>query len=99
MKKIKKIEFRVTLTEYLIIQNKSEKSGCSMSEFLRNTALNYELTYKLSTEEIAVYKELNKYADNFRRIGNLFKLGDTTGVKEASVETALLIRNHLNKLL
>lgn len=99
MKKSKRIEFTVTLTEYLIIQNKSKNSGCSMSEFLRNTALNYELTYKLTADEIEVYKQLNKYADNFRRIGNLFKLGDTTGVKETAVETALLIRNHLNKLL
>lgn len=98
MNKIKKIEFRVTLTEYLIIQNKSKESGCSMSEFLRNTALNYELTYKLTNDEIEVYKELNKFADNFRRIGNLFKLGDTTGVKETAVSTALLIREHLNKL-
>ena len=98
MKKTKKIEFRVTLTEYLIIQNKSDRSGCSMSEFLRNTALNYELTYKLTNDEIEVYKELNKFADNFRRIGNLFKLGDTTGVKETAVSTALLIREHLNKL-
>lgn len=98
MKKIKKIEFRVTLTEYLIIQNKSKESGCSMSEFLRNTALNYQLTYKLTNDEIEVYKELNKFADNFRRIGNLFKFGDTTGVKETAVSTALFIREHLNKL-
>lgn len=99
MKKIKKIEFRVTMTEFLLIQKKSNDTGCSMSEFLRNTALNYELTYKLTNDEIEVYRELNKFADNFRRIGNLFKLGDTEGVKKITIETASLIRNHLNKLL
>jgi hypothetical protein len=98
MKKIKKIEFRVTLTEHLIIKNRAEKVGCTMSEFLRNTALDYPLTYKLSLDEIEVYKQLNMFSNNFRRISNLFKFGDVTGVKETSVETAKLIREHLNKL-
>lgn len=98
MKKIKKIEFRVTLTELLVIKNKASKSGCTVSEYVRSIALDYPLTYKLTEDEIVVYKQLNKYADNFRRIGNLFKLGDTTRVKETSVETAKLIRKHLNKL-
>lgn len=98
MKKTKKIEFRVTLTEYLIIKNKAKKTGGSMSEYLRSMSLGYDLTYKLSDDEIEVYKQLNKFSDNFRRIGNLFKLGDVTGVKETSIETSKLIRNHLNKL-
>lgn len=98
MKKIKKIEFRVTRTEHLIIKNRADKAGCTVSEFLRNTALEYPLTYKLSSDELEVYKQLNKFSDNFRRIGNLFKLGDVTGVKETSIETAKLIRVHLNKL-
>jgi len=98
MKRTKKIDSRVTLTEHLIIKNKAHKSGCSVSEYVRNTALDYPLTYKLTSDEIEVYKQLNKFADNFRRIGNLFKLGDTTGVKEVSVDTAKLIREHLNKL-
>ncbi|TDE55378.1 plasmid mobilization protein [Flavobacterium sp. GT3P67] len=98
MKRSKKIEFRTTYTEHLIIQNKALKSGTSISEFLRNTAMGYPLSYKLTEDEIVVYKQLNQYADNFRRIGNLFKLGDTTGLKEACVETTKLIRTHLNKL-
>ena len=98
MKKTKKIEFRVSLTEYLIIKNKAKKTGGSMSEYLRGIALDYDLTYKLTDNEIEVYKQLNKFSDNFRRISNLFKLGDTTGVKETSIETAKLIRDHLNKL-
>ncbi|MEW4924140.1 MULTISPECIES: plasmid mobilization protein [Algibacter] len=98
MKKNKKIEFRVTLTEHLIIKHKAYKTGCSVSEYLRNIALDYPLTYKLTYDEIEVYKQLNKFGDNFRRIGNLFKLGDVTGVKETSIDTAKLIREHLNKL-
>lgn len=99
MKRIKKIEFRVTLTEYLLIKKRADKAGCTMSEFLRNTAMEYPLAYKLTSDEIQVYKQLSKFSDNFRRISNLFKLGDVTGVKETSVETARLIRAHLDKLM
>ena len=98
MRREHKIEFRVTLTESLLIKTKADKIGCSVSEYLRNTALGYALSYKLTQDEIEVYILLNKFADNFRRIGNLFKLGDTTGVKKATIETANLIRDHLQKL-
>lgn len=98
MKRTKKIEFRVTHIEYFKIQNKALKSGNTISEFLRNTAMDYSLCHKLTDDEIIVYKLLNQYADHFRRISNLFKLGDTSGVKEACIETSKLIRNHLNKL-
>ncbi|MDM1400050.1 mobilization protein [Myroides odoratimimus] len=98
MKREHKIEFRVTLTESLLIKNKAKKIGCSVSEYLRSTALGYSVSYKLTQDEIEIYKLLNKFADNFRRIGNLFKLGDTTKVKESTIETANLIRAHLEKL-
>ena len=98
MKKTKKIEFRLTVIEHKIIENKAFKSGSTISEFIRNISLGYQLNNKLTQDEIDVYKSLTIYADNFRRISNLFKLGDTTGVKEACLETATKIRIHLNKL-
>ncbi|MGX9985446.1 plasmid mobilization protein [Soonwooa purpurea] len=96
--KSKTINIRVSNSEFYIIKNTAKKAGITMSEYIRATALNYNLSYKLTEDEIEIYKELNKYADNFRRIGNLFKLGDSTKVKEISVETAQLIRDHLNRL-
>ncbi|WP_322970696.1 plasmid mobilization protein [Faecalibacter sp. LW9] len=96
--KSKKIQIRVSNSEFYIIHKKAKQAGISTSEFLRAIALDYNLSYKLTNEEIEIYKELNKYADNFRRIGNLFKLGDSTKVKEISIETAQLIREHLNRL-
>ena len=98
MKKTKKLEFRLSLTEALVIKKNAEKAGCSVSEYLRSTALNYELYHRLTPEELEVYRTLNKYADNFRRIGNLFKQGNMPGVKELSIETAQLITKHLSKL-
>jgi len=98
MKKTKKIEFRLTLTELKIIQNKASKCGCSISEFVRETSLGYEPKNKLTTDEIAVFNILTTYANNFKNLSNLFKLGDTTGVKELCVATVQEIRFHLNKL-
>lgn len=99
MKKTQKIEFRLSLTELKIIQNKAKKCGFTMSQFVRETSLGYEPKYKLTAEEIAVYHTLTKYAINFKNLGNLFKLGDDTGVKELCVQTVIEIRSHLNKLI
>jgi len=98
MKKEHKIEIRVSLLERKIIKNKAEKSGCTVSEFIRNIALGYTLTYKLTPEELEVYKTLSKYNGNFISIKNLFKKGDISGVKQYSIETAQLIQKHLSKL-
>lgn len=92
------IKFRVSKIENLIIKKKASNSGISVSELMRGLALGYKLSSKLSPEEIECYQLLSKYADNFRRISNLFKLGDTTAVKELSIETSRLIREHLMKL-
>jgi hypothetical protein len=92
------IKFRVSKIENLIIKKKALNSGVSVSELMRGLALDYKLSNKLTPQEIECYQLLSKYADNFRRISNLFKLGDTTGVKEASLETSQLIRQHLLKL-
>ncbi|MGV0938938.1 plasmid mobilization protein [Empedobacter sp. ULE_I140] len=96
--KPKTLRFRVSNSEYYIIKNKAKQAGITISEYVRSRALDYDLTYKLTEEEIIVYKQLNSFSDHFRRISNLFKLGDITKVKEVSVETAELIRKHLEKL-
>lgn len=98
MKRTKKIELRVSNVEYLIIKNKAESSGNNVSEFLRGIALDYTINYKLTEEEINVYKMLIEYKNNFIHIGNLFKLGDYFAVKERTVELADLIKKHLKKL-
>ena len=64
---------------------------------MRKLALEKEIKSRLTSEEIECYKTLSKYADNLRRISNLFKLGDVTGVKNESLETSKLIRNHIEK--
>ena len=96
--KNKVLRFRVSSLEHQIIQKKIRKTGLSMSEFFRRLSLELELKNTLTEDEIEGYKTLSKYADNFRRISNLFKLGDVTGMKNTTLETARLIRKHLEKL-
>jgi hypothetical protein len=92
------IKFKVSKIESLIIKKKASNGGVSVSELMRGLVFNYKLSNKLTPEEVECYQLLAKYADNFRRISNLFKLGDTTGVKEEAIATSKLIREHLLKL-
>ncbi len=96
--KNKEYRFRVSALEHQIIKSKITKTGLSISEFLRQLSLGLELKNKLTGDEIECYKNLSKYADNFRRISNLFKLGDVTGMKNETLKTSRLIREHLGKL-
>jgi hypothetical protein len=91
------IKFRVSKIENLIIKKKAASAGVSVSELMRALVFNYKLSSKLTDEEMECYQLLSKYADNFRRISNLFKLGDTDGFKKETIETSKQIREHLNK--
>ena len=96
--KSERIFVRLFPNEKAELEAKAKAENLTISEYVRSRALDYDLTYKLTEEEIIVYKQLNSFSDHFRRISNLFKLGDITQVKEVSVETAELIRKHLEKL-
>lgn len=95
----KTVLLRMNNLEYLVIKNKAKQTGLPTAVYIRNRALNYDIPNRLTEEEINCYKTLSKFSDNFRRISNLFKLGDVTGVKEESLATSKLIREHLTKLL
>lgn len=91
------VKFRVSVLERRILKRKAEKSGLTVSEYLRRLIFENEIKSRLTEDEIECYKILSKYADNFRRIANLFKLGDMTKVKEETLETSRLIREHFKK--
>ncbi|WP_226064218.1 plasmid mobilization protein [Kaistella polysaccharea] len=95
--KNKEFRFRVSPLEHQIIKNKISKTGLSISEFTRRLALGLELKNKLTDDEMICYKNLSKYTDNFRRISNLFKLGDVTGLKNETLETSRIVKKHLEK--
>lgn len=92
------IKLRVTKIEKLLIEKKAKSTGLSISSYIRNLALGYEIKPLLTEHELDCYLTLSKYADNFRRISNLIKLGDVTGMKNETLETSKIIRQHLEKL-
>ncbi len=91
------IKLRVSSLEKKIIQRKSASAGLTISEYLRRLAFEKEVKARLTEDEITCYQNLSKYADNFRRISNLFKQGDVTKMKEEMLLTSKLIREHLSK--
>lgn len=93
----RKIECRVSNMELLILKKKANQSGITLSEFIRGTALNYQLAYKLSQDEIQCYKELNNLKNNFQRISNYMKYKSTEELRTAIMETIKLVNIHLKK--
>ena len=93
----RKIECRVTHTELLILKKKAVQAGITLSEYIRGTALNYDLAYKLSEDEIQSYKQLCELKNNFQRIANYMKYKATSELHNAIMETILLVNRHLKK--
>lgn len=93
----RKIECRVSNTELLILKKKAERAGITLSEYIRGTALNYELAYKLSEDEIKSYKLLTELKSNFQRIANYMKYKATDELRTAITETIQLVNKHLKK--
>ena len=78
------------------IEKKAKNSGLSTSDYCRRTALNRELNFRLSDEEIEIYKDLTKYKTNFSRLSNLIKNKDPK-TNEYILELAKSIGEHLTK--
>lgn len=97
IKRKRKIECRVSNTELLILKKKAERAGITLSEYIRGTALNYELAYKLSEDEIKIYKLLTELKSNFQRIANYMKYKATDELPRAIMETIELVNKHLQK--
>lgn len=68
-----RIEFRSSPLEKAIIIKKSAHSGLSISDYCRRSALGQNISYKLTAEEIEIYKMLVEYRNNFASIANLFR--------------------------
>jgi len=90
------LKFRCTGLEKAVIEYKASTSGQSVSAYCRASALNQEIDYKLTEEELEAYKMLAKFHSNFSRITNLLNDKDSSFAKEVS-DTASEIKRHLKK--
>lgn len=75
MNRTQKIELRVTKLEKKILEKRASETGLSVSEYLRRAGLSQKVGYKLTPEEVEIYKDLHKFHRNFSSLSNLFKSG------------------------
>ena len=91
-----KLTLRLYSVEKKAIQLAARKAGISTSAFVRKACLEKDLSAKLSDQEIAIYKTLVEYRNNFARISNLIKnRADFTAELK---DVTRLIDTHLKKL-
>lgn len=90
------IKFRCSSLEKEIIKKKASNSGLTISEYCRAIALNQKIGFKLTDEELEIYKTLIKYHNNFVQISNLLKKKDS-GFAKKIMEVVNEIKCHLNK--
>lgn len=59
-----------------MLKLKAKKSGLTVSEFCRKSALDKKIVERLTDEQINIFKMLIKYHNNFKSIANLYKRKD-----------------------
>ena len=97
MKK-KRIEIRLSGLEKNIINKQAAHSGLSASEYIRRAALRQQISFKLTDEELELYKELHRYKRNFELIANMYKNRDMN-ITALVLHTAKEIEKHLKKFV
>lgn len=90
------IPVRVTPLEKKVIQITAQKTGLTVSDFIRSAAMNKTVRIRFSDEELEAYKTLQEYHKHFARISNLMKSRDPQLNTEIE-KTQKLIYEHLKK--
>ncbi len=67
----------VSMVDKEIIKNRAEKTGMSMSEYIRQCIFSKRVTYALTEEEIEIYKMLVRFNNDFERLANHYKYKDS----------------------
>lgn len=65
--------FRVYSVEKKSIEIAAQKSGLSLSDYVRRCCLEKEIRPRMGKEELELYRLLIEYRNNFSRISNLMK--------------------------
>ncbi|GGK16433.1 hypothetical protein GCM10007962_08490 [Yeosuana aromativorans] len=67
------VKFRCSIYEKKLLKVKAKRSGLTLSEYIRRSLFEQEITERFTDEHIQLYKMLIKYHNNFKSIGNMFK--------------------------
>lgn len=96
MKQSTNILFRCSILDKKIIRNKAKKTGLTVSEYCRKSALEKVLQQKLTEDEIEIYKMLVKYHNNFTSISNMLKQRNPKNY-ETIMDLVAEIKKHLTQ--
>ncbi|MEN3322202.1 mobilization protein MbpA [Mariniflexile soesokkakense] len=90
------VKFRCSVYEKKLLKVKSKRSGLTLSEYIRRSLFEQEITERFTEEHINIYKMLIKYHNNFKSIGNMYKKRNPKLTQEV-YELANQIKAHLKK--
>ncbi len=88
------IKFRCSIYEKKLLKKRAARAGISLSEYCRSSAFGNPVIERLTAEQMAHYKMLVKYKNNFTSIGNMFKKRNPKLADDVA-ELAEQIRKHL----
>jgi hypothetical protein len=88
------IKFRCSIYEKKLLKKRAIRAGTSLSEYCRNSAFENSVIERLTSEQLAHYKMLVKYKNNFTSISNMFKKHNPKLASEV-IQLAEEMRNHL----
>ncbi|MBJ7879624.1 hypothetical protein JEM65_02995 [Gelidibacter salicanalis] len=90
------VKFRCSIYEKKLLNIKATRSGMTLSEYIRRTVFEKEITERFTEEHIQLYKMLIKYHNNFKAIGNMYRKRDPK-LMETVYDLANEIKLHLKK--
>lgn len=90
------VKFRCSVYEKKLLKVKAKRSGLTLSEYIRRSLFEKEITERFTDEHIELYKMLIKYHNNFKSIGNMYKKRNPK-LTETVYDLANEIKAHLKK--
>ena len=90
------VKFRCSVYEKKLLKVKAKRSGLTLSEYIRRSLFEKEITERFTDEHIELYKMLIKYHNNFKSIGNMYKKRNPKLTQEV-YDLANDIKVHLKK--
>ncbi|WP_042500755.1 mobilization protein MbpA [Algibacter lectus] len=90
------VKFRCSIYEKKLLKVKAKRSGLTLSEYIRRSLFEKEITERFTDEHIKLYKMLIKYHNNFKSIGNMYRKRNPK-LSETVYDLANEIKTHLKK--
>jgi len=90
------VKFRCSVYEKKLLKVKATSCGLTLSEYMRRSLFEKEITERFTEEHICIYKMLIKYHNNFKSIGNMYRKRNPKLTKEV-YDLANEIKTHLKK--